>query len=871
MGFWDWTAKKVNEAGLGLSKETVVPKNKLGGYAEVAYLPTQKVRLPMKYAKLTQWFFAPILGQPRGVDVNNLRYFCNTTFVKICTQTIIDEVSTIAWKIVPIDEENEASYSKDDIVRIEKFLNNPNRNNESLSNIFRTFTKDLLEIDAAVIVKVFNSGDYEDDEYEEIPEDMYRSYHKKTLEVEDNDGKTNKVKIELNKVIKKGGKYYVKKSKMRQLGTKVKSDGIKKFVETMSKKDNENDKFELTEIYARDGASFLKDVDLFGVNYGYWQYSYMQPSYMPRWFDQKEIIYSCLNPRSEHTYGWAPIQSIMEVVESLNNSIRWNRDFFYNSAIPAGIVDFGNMDEDTLKAVKAEWQQGLKGKAHKLLMVSNPNPSYSEGTATQSKSVTFTAFQKGAREMEFLESQKWYSSLVTSAFKCSPAELGILGDVKNKAIQEGQERVHVRRAIKPILAEIEYKFNTQLITEFFNQDDPRGKTGGLRFEFDYIDPVDEAKQKENEIKDLEAGVITVNEVRLSRGMEPVDWGDEPMSMNNQPEFDEEDPFDKEVKQEGAEKKDKDDNPNAKKVKKAASFDSNTGGEGTPGSAFNQTTPEKKKIKDEKKPLEVIDTEYKGYSDYLEGVFKKCKKKIKKYVETELKEETFCKGMTISADKGKSLKKSYTFNKSFSGFLSKMINTLFKTTFSDKFYNDIEKYIKKDLKIGIKDAEEALQKEIIVKDIDTQALLLTDQQIQGYTLWNGNKFVGIKGAVDSVQKQIINNLNQAIGKEDVSMSDLTKAVDDAWTGNDGIDEYRTLRIARTETSRIINKGKLQGAHDSGLEVKKKWVGYPGMCPICEELSKQAPIELDEWFVHGDDKVQHPPIHPNDRCGIKLVNK
>ena len=617
--------------------------------------------------------------------------------------------------------------------------------------------------------------------------------------------------------------------------------------------------------------SFLKDVDLFGVNYGYWQYSYMQPSYMPRWFDQKEIIYSCLNPRSEHTYGWAPIQSIMEVVESLNNSIRWNRDFFYNSAIPAGIVDFGNMDEDTLKAVKAEWQQGLKGKAHKLLMVSNPNPSYSEGTATQSKSVTFTAFQKGAREMEFLESQKWYSSLVTSAFKCSPAELGILGDVKNKAIQEGQERVHVRRAIKPILAEIEYKFNTQLITEFFNQDDPRGKTGGLRFEFDYIDPVDEAKQKENEIKDLEAGVITVNEVRLSRGMEPVDWGDEPMSMNNQPEFDEEDPFDKEVKQEGAEKKDKDDNPNAKKVKKAASFDSNTGGEGTPGSAFNQTTPEKKKIKDEKKPLEVIDTEYKGYSDYLEGVFKKCKKKIKKYVETELKEETFCKGMTISADKGKSLKKSYTFNKSFSGFLSKMINTLFKTTFSDKFYNDIEKYIKKDLKIGIKDAEEALQKEIIVKDIDTQALLLTDQQIQGYTLWNGNKFVGIKGAVDSVQKQIINNLNQAIGKEDVSMDDLTKAVDDAWTGNDGIDEYRTLRIARTETSRIINKGKLQGAHDSGLEVKKKWVGYPGMCPICEELSKQAPIELDEWFVHGDDKVQHPPIHPNDRCGIELVNK
>lgn len=849
MGFWEWTAKKVNEVSQGISKESIASKTKLGGYAQVAYLPTQKVRLPMKYAKLTQWFFAPILGQPRGVDTNQLRYFCNTTFVKICTQTIIDEVSTIGWKIVPIDEEDENSFSQEDIERVETFLNNPNRNNESLSNIFRTFAKDLLEIDAAVIVKVFNSGDYEEDVYEEIPQEMYRSYKDKTLEV---DGKETKVEP-ISGLMKKGGKYYIKKSKMRKLGTKVTTDGIKKFVNPMDEKEQKDDKFELTEIYARDGGSFLKDVDLFGVNYGYWQYSYMQPSYMPRWFDQKEIIYSCLNPRSEHTYGWAPIQSIMEVVESLNNSIVWNRDFFYNSAIPDGIVDFGNMDEDNLKAVKAEWQKDVKGKAHKLLMVSNPNPSYSEGTATQQKSVTFVPLQKGAREMEFLESQKWYSSLVTSAFKCSPAELGILGDVKNKAIQEGQERVHVRRAIKPILAEIEYAFNTQLITEFFSQDDPRGKTGGLKFIFDYIDPVDEAKQKENEIKDLEAGVITINEVRRKRGMEDVEWGNEPMTIQNQPDLDEEgNPFDKEVKQEGAEKKDKDDNPNAKKVKKAASFNQDTGGAGTEGSAFSPVKPEKKKVQDDGSIQGIIDTEYKGYSAYLEGVFKKCKKRIKRAVETELKEEV-------------------QINKTFGTFLNKMINTLFKTTFSDKFYNDIEKYIKKDLQIGIKDAEEALKQEIIVKDIDAQAMMLTDQQIKGYTMWSGNKFVGIKGAVDDVQKQIINNLNQAIGKEDVTMEDLTKAVDDAWTGNDGIDENRTLRIARTETSRIINKGKLQGAHDSGLEVKKKWRTYSGCCDICEDLGNHKAIHIDDWFIYKDNKFQSPPSHPNCLCGIDLIPK
>ena len=99
--------------------------------------------------------------------------------------------------------------------------------------------------------------------------------------------------------------------------------------------------------------------------------------------------------------------------------------------------------------------------------------------------------------------------------------------------------------------------------------------------------------------------------------------------------------------------------------------------------------------------------------------------------------------------------------------------------------------------------------------------------------------------------------------------LTNAVEKAFAGNDGLDEGRTLKIARTESNRIVNKGKLQGAIDSDMDVKKKWKAYPGECPICDELSKQAAIPLEDWFVHGDNKFQTPVAHPNCRCSISLV--
>ena len=90
----------------------------------------------------------------------------------------------------------------------------------------------------------------------------------------------------------------------------------------------------LVEIYCQDGASFLKDTDRTGWTYGYWQYSYSIPAH-PMWFNSEEIIYMMENPRSMSVYGWADMQSALEHVKILEESVRHNMALLTEAGVPA--------------------------------------------------------------------------------------------------------------------------------------------------------------------------------------------------------------------------------------------------------------------------------------------------------------------------------------------------------------------------------------------------------------------------------------------------------------------------------------------------------------------------------------------------------
>jgi len=72
------------------------------------------------------------------------------------------------------------------------------------------------------------------------------------------------------------------------------------------------------------------------------------------------------------------------------------------------------------------------------------------------------------------------------------------------------------------------------------------------------------------------------------------------------------------------------------------------------------------------------------------------------------------------------------------------------------------------------------------------------------------------------------------------------------------QYRMQLIARTETIRAHNQGRLKFYHTVGVQ-KVEWfaTGDERMCPICGELNGQ---------VFDVDKMPPSPLHPNCRCSV-----
>ena len=372
-----------------------------------------------------------------GVDTNELRQFSQTFWVNSCVTTLLDEITSLDWDVTPLDDQPYAG-KKDAIEKAKKFLSYPNKNRESWTTIQRAVLKDILELDAGIIVKVYTRDSYD---WENIEP--------------------------------KSGAPMLKPRGERQL----------------------------TELYARDGASFLMEADKFGYVAGYWQYSYQIPAH-PIWFDRDEICYIKRNQRSMSVYGYAPTQAILDLVKSLYYSTIYNKKFFEETAIPDGVLSVLNMDEQGKKELLAQWSDSFKGQPHKFAVVNQ-----------DIKWLPLTALQ---RELEFLETQTWYYKLVIGMYGLTPAELGITDDV-NKSTSTTQAELSRRKGIRPLLKLMEKYINEEIMPDIAE---------GLQFQYIYDDPVEMNKKLANWEMMLNMHVKTPNEIREEMGLEPIEGGDE---------------------------------------------------------------------------------------------------------------------------------------------------------------------------------------------------------------------------------------------------------------------------------------------------------------------------------------------------------
>ena len=138
----------------------------------IAYGPTDTGRR----AIVPEWYWYAPYGQPRNVDIDKIRELARTPFVDLCVTTIVDEFAATPWHVVPKDK---MKFDQKHIDILNEFLNKPNQNKETLADIMRQWGRDILTIDAGVIVKVFTEDSYEG-EYNPAS----KKYVKKEISVE---------------------------------------------------------------------------------------------------------------------------------------------------------------------------------------------------------------------------------------------------------------------------------------------------------------------------------------------------------------------------------------------------------------------------------------------------------------------------------------------------------------------------------------------------------------------------------------------------------------------------------------------------------------------------------------------------------------
>lgn len=299
-----------------------------------------------------------------------------------------------------------------------------------------------------------------------------------------------------------------------------------------------NGKF--SQIFARDGGSFLKNpniygylgsrdefvypindinpnltmpdkIKIYGAHYSesaaYYQYGWTGNA-LPVPFGRREIIYICANPRTDSIYGRSPLEVIENVLLTLIYGAQYNMDFYINGNTPEGIVNIVGGDVDTCIA----FQDKLKGKfkADDNLLGYNRRIGHTY-PVWGGPAVNFIPFQLSAKDMEIIEQQKWFTKLVWSAFGVTPEEMGYSED-SNRAVSKTMTGVHKRKALKPLLKKIEYAINTQLMPEL----DP---SGIFEFAFEDYDIDEDIKQNQLYQMQISMGIKSAEMVAEEEGID----------------------------------------------------------------------------------------------------------------------------------------------------------------------------------------------------------------------------------------------------------------------------------------------------------------------------------------------------------------
>ena len=198
---------------------------------------------------------------------------------------------------------------------------------------------------------------------------------------------------------------------------------------------------------------------------------------------------------------------------------RYNLDYFENKAVPRYIITVkgAKLSPESERKLLEFFQVGLKGKNHRSLYIPLP-------ADTQDNKVEFKMepVEAGAQESSFNIYRQSNRDEILLAHRVPINKIGVPEGV-SLANARDADKTFKEQVCRPAQMRLEKRINS-IIEE---------KTDALKIKFEELTLTDEDTQSQIDERYLRMQVITPNEVRIRKGMIPLDGGDDMVDLKGQ--------------------------------------------------------------------------------------------------------------------------------------------------------------------------------------------------------------------------------------------------------------------------------------------------------------------------------------------------
>lgn len=573
--------------------------------------------------------------------------------------------------------------------------------------------------------------------------------------------------------------------------------------------------------------------------------------------DPKDVIpFKYPNPLNPYR-GKGAVQAAAMAIDTDQFSAEWNRNFFFNSAVPYLILRTQKkVAPAELDRIRSDWESKFQGRtnAHKLALLSGEwaDPF---------------VFGDKLKDMDFIEQRRQMRDEILGTFRVGKSAINITEDV-NRANAEASNLNFMERVITPKMIRFVAHLN-----EFYLKNWPEED---LFFDFDDPAPAD----RELDLKVYENAKnywMTPNEIRERENLPPLKGGDTiylPFSV--QPietitgavqnatdavkrffggktsdkesgvlimESDPQKSVRKfmmpipprklhELKKDQIKKKLKKDLKQDlfKLIKNIMTEVDQEGDEKFKNSKGRLNWDQEKRDAHWTKMIAKTDVEEQSMKSMLGNLFDEQEKEVVQNIKNNLK------FYAESRRKGKE-----------ASFLYNLIDE------NKKWRSILGPFIKN---IVADKGREVLDFLGIPGELD-----LSQQVAATYLKLDGVAF--IKSVNETTRDKLKETLKDGLIKEE-SIDDLAKRVESVYDQAKG---FRSEAIARTEVLRSTNFATLQAFRQSDVVVAKEWLTAQDerVDDLCAGLDGKT-VSLDGNFKEGEFTEKHPPLHPNCRCTI-----